>query len=654
MLGNYWFGGRPLTVEDVNAAVDMVAGTQVTTYMMCTGSSAVYYPSKYSNMLGDDRGGTLKACYDSATYNLWRRYWDNEKRLEAEGTDMVSASLARARERGLETFITLRMNDLHFADTLSACKMAMQEFWLQNPQFWTNDPSIGYNSAGALDYAHPQVREHKLALIREQLERFGPLIDGVDLDFMRFFVYFRADEARANSQIMTQFLCQVRSLVDSVSAVLGRPLLLSARVAPTLAYNMEKGLDVAEWVRRGLLDFVSIGTHWRGDPSLPVGQFRTDLAAALSCTAGCSGVAACSCTTGCSGAAGCSGVASRSCTTARSGADDCSGAAACSCTTGCSCAAGCSGAASRSCTTARSGADGLGNPLPIPLYASIDDGGFRSSLPGAPREFWTHGAFRGMASAIFGQGADGLYLFNYYFGEFQGRNGGSLTLDPGTLYCRTISPELLNELGSTETLRRRNKVYALSENNVQYGIHPNTPFPLRLAAGPKDSGLQASLRCGKPKPAGVGEGLQSAGLQNQEAAAGAGSGADVELFVGDNVLEDRPIRALLFVRKTPGECLVKCNGVPLQRPLSDFAELAAPDDAGNENDCQYCADDAARVFGKDQYLASGQEVLVLEVPVESLLQGVNSFAFSATDAPQTLLRLELALIYGPVGTNGYF
>ena len=616
MLGNYWFGGRPLTVEDVNAAVDMVAGTQVTTYMMCTGSSAVYYPSKYSNMLGDDRGGTLKACYDSATYNLWRRYWDNEKRLEAEGTDMVSASLARARERGLETFITLRMNDLHFADTLSACKMAMQEFWLQNPQFWTNDPSIGYNSAGALDYAHPQVREHKLALIREQLERFGPLIDGVDLDFMRFFVYFRADEARANSQIMTQFLCQVRSLVDSCAASLGRPLLLSARVAPTLAYNMEKGLDVAEWVRRGLLDFVSIGTHWRGDPSLPVGQFRSDLATALGSAR--SGAAACSCTTGCSGAVACSGVASRS------------------------------------CTIARSGADGLGNPLPIPLYASIDDGGFRSSLPGAPREFWTHGAFRGMASAIFGQGADGLYLFNYYFGEFQGRNGGSLTLDPGTLYCRTISPELLNELGSTETLRRRNKVYALSENNVQYGIHPNTPFPLRLAAGPKDSGLQASSRCGKPKPAGVGEGLQSAGLQNQEAAAGAGSGADVELFVGDNVLEDRPIRALLFVRKTPGECLVKCNGVPLQRPLSDFAELAAPDDAGNENDCQYCADDAARVFGKDQYLASGQEVLVLEVPVESLLQGVNSFAFSATDAPQTLLRLELALIYGPVGTNGYF
>ena len=611
MLGNYWFGGRPLTVQDVNAAVDMVAGTQVTTYMMCTGSSAVYYPSKYSNMLGDDRGGTLKDCYDSATYNLWRRYWDNEKRLEAEGTDMVSASLARARERGLETFITLRMNDLHFADTLSACKMAMEEFWLQNPQFWTNDPSIGYNSAGALDYAHPQVREHKLALIREQLERFGPLIDGVDLDFMRFFVYFRADEARANSQIMTQFLCQVRTLVDSCATSLGRPLLLSARVAPTLAYNMKKGLDVAEWVRRGLLDFVSIGTHWRGDPSLPVGQFRSDLAAALSCTAGCSGAAACSCTTGCSGAVACSGVA------------ECSGADGCC-------------------------------PLPIPLYASIDDGGFRSSLPGAPREFWTHGAFRGMASAIFGQGADGLYLFNYYFGEFQGRNGGSPSLEPGTLYCRTISPELLNELGSTETLRRRNKVYALSENNVQYGIHPNTPFPLRLAAGPKDSGLQASSRCGKTKPAGVGEGLQSAGLQNREAAAGAGLGADVELFVGDNVLEDRPIRALLFVRKTLGECLVKCNGVPLQRPLFDFAELAAPDDAGNENDCQYCADDAARVFGKDQYLAPGQEVLVLEVPVESLLQGVNSFAFSATDAPQTLLRLELALIYGPVGTNGYF
>lgn len=522
MLANLWFGSRPLTLDDVNAAVDMVAGTQVTTYMMCTGSSATYYRSAISNMLGDDRGGALVNAYDSATYAIYKRYWDNAIALESQGTDMISASLKRAKSHGLETFITIRLNDLHFADTTNACKMAMEDFWLKNPQYWTNDASIGYNSSGAYDYSHPEVRSHKLSLIQEQIGLYGGLIDGVDLDFMRFIVYFKADSARANMPLMTDFVKKVREMVDSASHSLGRPLLLSARVAPSVAENEAHGLDIKEWLKLGLLDFVSIGTHWRGDPAMPVGQFRKD----------------------------------------------------------------------------------LGDLLNVPLYGSIDDGGFRSSAPGASREFWTHGALRGMASYILSQGADGLYLFNYYFGRYYEKQHKAEEGEQSTpQYDRVICPQMLQELGSIETLRRRNKVYALSDGHNQYGIKPNTPLPIKLSSNHTKSDILSSS-------------------------------ASCSMYIGDDPIADKARRAVIFVRKTKGECAVSCNGELLTAT---------------------CPEDVSR-YSKDLYLGDNEEVLALEIPVRCLRKGDNEFLFQLSPkcSGVNVVRMELLLDYGPVETNGYF
>lgn len=59
ILRNQWFKLRPLTVSDVDSCVDMVANTQVITYMICSGSDFFYYRSKYGRILGDDMNGTL-------------------------------------------------------------------------------------------------------------------------------------------------------------------------------------------------------------------------------------------------------------------------------------------------------------------------------------------------------------------------------------------------------------------------------------------------------------------------------------------------------------------------------------------------------------------------------------------------------------------
>lgn len=58
ILFNNWLGNRSLTIEDIHSYVDILAdNTQVTTLMICSGSDFVYYRSKYTRPLGDDKGG---------------------------------------------------------------------------------------------------------------------------------------------------------------------------------------------------------------------------------------------------------------------------------------------------------------------------------------------------------------------------------------------------------------------------------------------------------------------------------------------------------------------------------------------------------------------------------------------------------------------
>ena len=56
----------------------------------------------------------------------------------------------------------------------------------------------------ALDYGVPEVREHILRVVREPAERYD--IDGLDLDFMRWPVYFKSDEVKANTPLVTDFI----------------------------------------------------------------------------------------------------------------------------------------------------------------------------------------------------------------------------------------------------------------------------------------------------------------------------------------------------------------------------------------------------------------------------------------------------------------
>ena len=275
-LFNMWFKKRPLSKADINAYVDMVANTNTaTTFMMCSGSDFVYYRSKYERMFGDNLNGTLDCPGNpSSKYHLTLAY-ENNLRLEAEGTDVIKASLERAKERGMEAFITFRVNDLHFADPNDNCRLSYPDFWYNNPQYWLNDSTQGWHSKYALDFSIKEVRDHKLDLITEQLGKYD-MIDGFDLDFMRFIVLFKAGEGASKTNLVTDFVKTVKHRVDSVSAIRGKKILLSVRIPITVEGALEKGIDIKEWARLGLIDFVSISAHWCGETATPIAKFKKD------------------------------------------------------------------------------------------------------------------------------------------------------------------------------------------------------------------------------------------------------------------------------------------------------------------------------------------------------------------------------------------
>ncbi len=502
ILGNYMFN-RPLTVMDVKDYVDMVANTQVTTFMICSGSDFMYYRSAYGRILGDDKKGALDCGKDTATCRALTNYYRNHLNLEKAGTDIIETTLKRAKEKGMEAFISYRMNDLHFSDTSMHCPVAYTDFWFAHPEYWINE-NTGWHSAGALDFAFKQVREHKLNIIKEQLNKYEELLDGYDLDFMRFIVYFRSGDGEKNAPLMTELLKQIKAEVDRISAKRGKKILLSARVPVSLDFCLQKGLDVREWVRLGLIDFVSIGVHYIGNPVIPVAEFKHDLEAPS-----------------------------------------------------------------------------------VPVYASIEDGGY------SPRETYSNGMYRGMASHILSQGGDGIYLFNYFFDRY--KTQGINTAD-SALFCRVIVPDLLREIGSLRTLRGRNKIYCLDDGgSAAYGYEPETALPLTVA--PRES-------------------------------------AQVSIAVGDDLSDVRPEESILFIRTDkPAKCSISINNenITIQKP--EYVHL----------------------FDRDRNLANGEMVYAYTLPLSCLKQGNNDISFQITGSDTIKIRrVEIALKYGDVKSRGYF
>lgn len=155
----------------------------------------------------------------------------------------------------------MRMNDLH--DVNDPLNFQHSEFWRSHPQFRRDPTHTGDGwSQYALDYAHPEVREHQLAFIRELLERYDP--DGIELDWLRFQYNLKEKNGRCDedAHFLDDFVRQVRQVVDEWSKKRGHPIRLGVRVPSNPEASDARGLKAVHWAQEGWIDMIVASTDW--------------------------------------------------------------------------------------------------------------------------------------------------------------------------------------------------------------------------------------------------------------------------------------------------------------------------------------------------------------------------------------------------------
>lgn len=151
----------------------------------------------------------------------------------------------------------------------------------------------GRHSGGALNYAIPEVRQHRLELMEELLRRYD--FTGLELDFVRGPPYFLSDRpdleqdlytryphfprdlSEKGIPIMNEFVREVRALTGRIGREKGSPITLCARVPSTLSGCRRVGLDPAAWHRNGCLDFLTVARFLQIYFDYPLEDFQRAL-----------------------------------------------------------------------------------------------------------------------------------------------------------------------------------------------------------------------------------------------------------------------------------------------------------------------------------------------------------------------------------------
>ncbi len=205
--------------------------------------------------------------------NFGMPIWELKRdHIASLGDDPLQPILEFWRKDGRTFLFSMRMNDvhhgwfnwLHLWDNYRRThhslflKPPTEKEWEEGFLPWIEGrgkrPAIN-NSSVAFDYAHSEVRSYYLDTLREACNRYD--LDGVELDWLRYPELFRTGEV--NVPIMTDFIRDIRAVLDSAAKQRGHPLRLVARVPVTPEMALAIGLDVEAFLKEGWLDAIIAG-----------------------------------------------------------------------------------------------------------------------------------------------------------------------------------------------------------------------------------------------------------------------------------------------------------------------------------------------------------------------------------------------------------
>jgi hypothetical protein len=281
---NHYFAsraGRRLAAPEVAAFIDQYQSTQVRDVFINVNAMRAGFPSKTRTSFFDgyDPAGPdnqLLFASVSPQEAKFARAWVHQAwQMHQDGIDPYRLWLERARRHGIGAWISVRMNDLHNVD--DERHYLHSEFWKSHPEL-RRVPYRKDQRDKALDYLHPQVREHNLNFIEEVASRYD--CDGIELDWMRFGYHFTPGREAEGAHLLTEFHRRVRRLI-------GPKRRMAVRVPSRPETALRLGLDAVTWAREGLVQVVTVTNFWRtADNDMPIGLWRKLLPAGITLCAG--------------------------------------------------------------------------------------------------------------------------------------------------------------------------------------------------------------------------------------------------------------------------------------------------------------------------------------------------------------------------------
>ena len=257
----------PINREEIEAAVDELAGTSVDAIMLTQGEGRTML---HDTKIGEQWGHNVS----NWNHIVFRRAYQNSQKLISEGNDPLHIICDRAHEKGILVYPNL------LAQQVSGERgqdVRCSDFFFDNTHLSIGakgklDPD--HVAAKCHDYMHEEVREERFELINEVLQNYP--VDGLELQMNFYPYYFHPSEVKKGIPVMTEWIEKVYQTVKKNNPERE----LAIRIPHSIDACLSVGLDVKDWAEKGIVD-VLIGQRLSG-PSItdPTADFTSLVKAA--------------------------------------------------------------------------------------------------------------------------------------------------------------------------------------------------------------------------------------------------------------------------------------------------------------------------------------------------------------------------------------
>ncbi len=242
-----------------------LVGSQIGTIAYCTISSG------FSNFTHRTEVGTI-LTRSPADFGIQPDKRNITQDLIDQETDSLQAVVEFGHEQDMEVFWSMRMNDTHdVAHTPDKPYLLFPPLKSEHPEWLVGDhvKRTPYGRWSSVDYARPEIRDLAFGFIEEVCRNYD--VDGVELDFFRHMCYFAsvANGGKASQEerdMMTDLLRRVRTMTEEIGRERRRPILIAVRVADSVEFDRDMGLDIERWLEDGLVDILITTGYFRLNP----------------------------------------------------------------------------------------------------------------------------------------------------------------------------------------------------------------------------------------------------------------------------------------------------------------------------------------------------------------------------------------------------